>query len=185
MASVMYCTVADLQSFMKQTVDTNIATLAIQVCSELFAKRAHTRFESTSTTYSQPGTNAFEIVLPFQPLIAVSAVRITTFGSAPLTVTDFSVIGPAVYRRLGFGRWWAFPPDLVEIDYTHGYTVVPDDVKGAVLESAAMAYDNPDPGITAESIDDYSLKTNPNMGGVMLSPSATILADFYAGALVA
>ena len=181
----MYCTVPELASFMKQDLDTATATLAIQVCSELFAKRAHTRFESTSATYSQPGTNAFQIVLPFQPLIAVSQVRITPFGSTPLIVTDYSVIGPSVYRRLGFGNWWRFPPDLVEVDYTHGYTTVPDDVKGAVLESAAMAYDNPDPAVTSESIDDYSIKTNPNMGGVQLSPAAKILADYYAGALVA
>lgn len=180
----MYCTPSELASFMKQTLDTNIATLAIQVVSELFAKRAHTRFESTSATYSQPGTNAFQIVLPFQPLIAVSQIRITPFQSTPQVITDYSVIGPSVYRKLGFGNWWRFPPDLVEIDYTHGYTTVPDDVKGAVLESAAIAYDNPDPAITSESIDDYSVKTNPNMGGVMLSPQAQMLADYYAGALV-
>lgn len=178
--SVLYCTVAELASFLKQDVDNSTATLAIQVCSELFAKRAHTRFESTPATYSKPGVNAFEIVLPFQPLIAVSAVRI-----ASVAVTDYTVIGPSVYRRLGFGNWWRFPPDLVEIDYTHGYTTVPDDVKGAVLESAAMAYENPDPSLTAESIDDYSSKTNPNMGGVQLSPAAQLLADYYAGALVA
>lgn len=183
--SVMYATVAELASFLKQDVDTSTATLALQVCSELFAKRAHTRFESTATTYSQPGTNAYEIVLPFQPLIAVSAVRITPFQSAPQTITDYSVIGPSVYRRLGFGKWTAYPPDLVEIDYTHGYLTVPDDVKGAVLESAAAAYINPDITTKSESIDDYSVSSAPNSGGVMLSPAATILADYYAGALVA
>lgn len=181
----MYATVAELASFIKQDVDTSTATLAVQVCSELFAKRAHTRFESTAATYSQPGMNAFQIVLPFQPLIAVSAVRITAFGSAPQTVTDYSVIGPSVYRRLGFGKWWRFPPDLVEVDYTHGYTSVPDDVKGAVLESAAAAYLNPDITTKSESIDDYSVSSAPNSGGVQLSPAATLLADYYAGALVA
>jgi hypothetical protein len=181
----MYCTVPELASFMKQDLDTSTATLAIQLLSELFAKRAHTRFEVTSTTYSQPGTNAFEIVLPFQPLIAVSAVRITPFQSTPQTVTDYSVIGPSVYRRLGFGNCRRFPPDLVEIDYTHGYATVPDDVKGAVLESAAAAYFGPDITTAAELIDDYSIKMAPNTGGVSLSPSATLLADFYAGALVA
>ena len=185
--SVLYCTVAELASFLKQDVDTSTATLAIQVCSELFAKRAHTRFESTATTYSQPGTNAFQIVLPFQPLIAVQQVRITPFGASPQVIAagEYSVIGPSLYRRLGFGNAWRFPPDLVEVDYTHGYTAVPDDVKGAVLESAGAAYSSPDITTVSESIDDYSVRSAPNSGGVMLSPAAQILADYYAGALVA
>lgn len=183
----MYCTVAELASFLKQDVDTSTATLAIQVCSELFARRAHTRFESTATTYSQPGTNAFQIVLPFQPLIAVQQIRITPFGASPqvLATTEYSMIGPSVYRKRGFGNWWGFPPDLVEIDYTHGYTTVPDDVKGAVLESAGAAYMNPDISTKSESIDDYSTSSAPNTGGIMLSPFAQSVADFYAGALVA
>jgi hypothetical protein len=187
--TVMYATVAEFSLYLHQTVDTPSATLALQVTSELFAKRSHTRFESTAATYSQPGVNAFEIVLPFQPLIAVSQVRITPFNGAsysPATiVTDYAIIGPAVYRRLGFGSWWRFPPDLVEIDYTHGYTVVPDDVKGAVLESAAAAYMSPDITVKSESIDDYSMSSAANSGGFMLSPAAQALADFYAGVLVA
>lgn len=183
----MYCTVAELASYLKQDVDTSTATLAIQVCSELFAKRAHTRFESTAATYSQPGVNAFQIILPFQPLIAVQQIRITPFGASAqiLATTEYSIIGPSIYRRLGFGNWWRFPPDLVEIDYTYGYTTVPDDVKGAVLESAGAAYISPDITTAAEQIDDYSIKTMPNSGGVMLSPAAQTLADFYAGVLVA
>jgi len=178
--SVLYCTVAELSSFLKQDVDTSTATLAIQLTSELFAKRAHTRFESTATTYTQPGVNSFQIILPFQPLIAVQQVRIKS-----VVVTDFTVIGPSVYRRAGFGTWWAFPPDLVEIDYTHGYATVPDDVKGAVLESAGATYINPDITLRNESIDDYSYRSEPNTGGVSLSPNAIVLADFYAGVLVA
>lgn len=175
----MYCTVAELASFLKQDLDTSTATLAIQATSEMFAKRAHTRFESTAATYSQPGVNAFEIVLPFQPLIAVSAVRING-----VAVTDYTVIGPSVYRKIGFGSWSAFPPDLVEIDYTHGYTTVPDDVKGAVLESAGACYSSPDISTRSESIDDYSYRAEPKTGGMTLSESAMALADWYAGALV-
>lgn len=177
---VLYATAAELASFLKQDLDTSTATLALQITSELFAKRAHTRFESTSATYSQPGTNAFEIVLPFQPVIAVSAVRIKG-----VAVTDYTVIAPSVYRKLGFGSWFAFPPDLVEIDYTHGYTTVPDDVKGAVLESAGAAYMNPDISTKSESIDDYSVSSAANSGGIMLSPFAQSIADYYAGVLVA
>ena len=147
--SVLYATAADLASYLKQDVDTSTATLALQVASEKFAKAAHTRFESNSTTYSQPGVNAYEIVLPNSPVIAVSAVRI-----AGIAVTDYTVIAGAVYRRLAFGNWWRFPPDLVEVDYTYGYTVITDDVKGAVVETAGTAYISPVPGTSSEQIDD-------------------------------
>ena len=185
---VSYCTVSELASFLKQDVDTSTATLAIQLVSELFAKEAHTRFEQVTATYSQPGLNAFQIILPFQPLVSVQQVRITPFGAATQILvagTDYSVIGPAIYRKLGFGSWWRFPPDLVEVDYTHGYASVPDDVRGAVLESAAACYISPDISTRNERIDDYSYRAEPNTGGASLSPNARIVAAYYAGALVA
>ena len=178
--SIQYATPSELASFLKQDVDTSTATLALQVASQLFVDAAHTRWESNSTTYSQPGVNAYEIVLPNSPVIAVSAVRI-----AGIAVTDYTVIAGAVYRRLAFGNWWRFPPDLVEVDYTYGYTVIPDDVKGAVLETAGTAYTNPVAATVSEQIDDYVVKSSPNIGGIMLTPSAAALAAYYAGVLVA
>lgn len=179
----MYATPADLASFLKQDVDTSTATQALEIASELFAGRSRTRFEETSTTYTVPsidGTANYRIYLPHTPVIAVSEVRING-----VAITDYTRIGSVLYRLVGFGFMYAFPPDLVEVDYTHGYTAVPDDVKGAVLESAAMAYENPNPATVAEAIDDYSVKTAPNLGGIQLSPAAQALADYYAGVLVA
>jgi hypothetical protein len=179
----MYATVAELASFIKQDVDTSTATLDLQILSELFAKRAHTRFEVTATTYSKPGYGNVELVMPYAPLIAVQAVRVAGVTLTP--VTDYTVIEQSLYRRVGFGVPWRFPPDLVEVDYTHGYTTVPDDVKGAVLESAAAAYISPDVTTASETIDDYTVKSTPRTGGVRLSDAAQALADFYAGALAA
>ena len=183
----MYATVAELASYLKQDVDTSTATLALTIASDLFAERAHTRFEPHSTTYTKPGYGGAEIVMPFAPLIAVQAVRITGFSGAVVTLTpdiDYTVIEQSLFRRVGFGVPWRFPPDKIEVDYTYGYTTVPDLVKGAVLETAGAAYVNPDITTVSESIDDYSVKSAPNSGGFMLSPSARDLADFYAGVLV-
>jgi hypothetical protein len=178
--SIQYATPSDLASYLKQDIDTSTATLALQVASQLFVDAAHTRWESNSTTYSQPGTNAYQIVLPNIPVIAVSAVRI-----AGVTVTDYTVIAGSVYRRLAFGNWWRFPPDLVEVDYTYGYTSVPDDVKGAVLETAGAAYMSPDITVASEQIDDYVVKSALRTGGFQLSEAAAALAAYYAGVLVA
>lgn len=176
---VMYATPAELASFLKQDVDTSTATLVLQIASEMFAKAAHTRFEPTTVTYQIEGGNADHLVLPFWPIISVSAVRV-----AGVTVTDYTRIGQIVYR---VARWGGlvFPPPLVEFDLTHGYTAAGDDVKGAVLETAATAYSSPDPSTVSESIDDYSVRTAANIGGMMLTPAAEKLADWYRGPLVA
>jgi hypothetical protein len=179
----MYATVAELASFLKQDVDTSTATLALTISSSLFALRARTRFEANTTTYAVPstdGTANYRIELPHTPVISVSQVRIN--GAA---ITDYTLINNTLYRLLGFGFQWAFPPDLIEVDYSYGYTTVPDDVKGAVLETAGAAYMGPDLTTAAEMIDDYSIKMAPNTGGIQLSPAAQALADFYAGVLVA
>ncbi|HTI28258.1 MAG TPA: hypothetical protein VL652_45165 [Kutzneria sp.] len=176
---VMYATPADLASYLKQDVDTSTATLALQIASELFAKAAGTRFEPTTVTYQTQGSASSELILPFWPITSVTAARI-----GGVTVTDFSRIGQIMYR---VARWGGsvYPPPLVEVDLTHGYTTAPDDVKGAVVETAGAAYMSPDITTKSESIDDYSVSTMPNSGGVMLSPAAEKLARYYAGAFVA
>lgn len=179
----MYASVSELASYLKQDVDTSTATLALTVASSLFALRARTRFEANSTTYTVPstdGTANYRVELPHTPVTAVSEVRIN--GTA---ITDYTRINNTLYRLIGFGFRWAFPPDVIEVDYTYGYTAVPDDVKGAVLETAGAAYMGPDITTAAEAIDDYSIKMSPNTGGIQLSPAAAALADWYAGCLVA
>jgi hypothetical protein len=177
----LYATLAELASYMQRTVDNSTGTLLLTIASDLFCERARTRFESNATTYSEPGTGESTLILPKAPIIAVSAVRV-----GGVVVTDYTRMGQQLYRRIGWGTWWAFPPTLIEVDYTYGYTVVPDDVKGAVLETAAGAYENPvSPNIARESIDDYSITYGAGTSGVRLSKAASDLADMYAGTLCA
>lgn len=179
----MYASAADLASFLKQDVDTSTATLALTIASDLFAERANTRFESHTATYtvaSVDGTANYRIYLPRSPVTAVSEVRIN--GTV---ITDYTVVGNVLYRLIGLGFQWAFPPDVIEVDYTYGETVVPDLVKGVVLETAGAIYSSPDITIAAEQIDDYSVKNATNAGGFQLSPAAKDLADWYRGTLVA
>jgi len=174
----MYATPADLASYLKQDVDTSTATLVLQIASELFAQAAHTRFEATTVTYQTQGSDGNLLTLPFRPIISVAAVRI-----GGVAVTDYTRIGQIMYRVNRWGGWPVF--QLVEVDLTHGYTAPGDDVKGAVLETSATAYQSPDPSTVSESIDDYSVRTAANIGGMMLTPAAAKLADMYRGPLVA
>lgn len=177
-----YASASDLASLLQQDVDTATATLALTKATALFDQRSRSHWGGTlTTTYSKARSGEPEIILPFAPLTAVSQVRI---NGVVITPTYYTVIEQSVYRRIGWGRWSAYPPDLVEIDYSYGYAAVTDDVAAAVLETAAAAYLHPDPAVVAETIDDYSYKSAPNLGGMSLTPSAAALADWYAGALV-
>lgn len=176
----MYASLADLASYLKQEIDNSTGTLALQVASQLFSARADTMFLPTTVTYQVEGFGYRQLRLPFRPVSAVSAVRV-----AGVAVTDYARIKTVLYRLAGFGVPGAFPPDLVEVDLTHGLAAVPDDVRGAVLETAAASYSSPDVTVKSESIDDYSITSAANSGGVMLTPAAEKLADWYRGTLAA
>jgi hypothetical protein len=179
----MYATATELATFLKQDVDTSTAELAIQLASQMFSTRANTMFADTLTTYQTQGGPYRELYLPFAPVSAVSEVRIINSSSGTTVVTDYTRIKSVLYRLVGFGLC-VFPPDLVEVDLTYGYTVCPDDVKGAVLESAGGAYMSPDVTTKSESLDDYSVSYAQNLGGVSLTPSAQALADLYRGSII-
>lgn len=180
----MYATPSELASFLKQDVDTSTATLALQVASALFSQRSGVMFTPTTTTYQTVGTGYRQLFLPFYPVTAVSAVRSIGAGGT-LTLTDYTLIRGVLYRLLGFGTPGVFPPDLVEVDLTHGFATVPDDVKGAVLETAGAAYSSPDISVKSESIDDYTIVSAANGGGVSLTPFAESLATMYRGTYAA
>lgn len=182
--SVMYATASELASYLKQDVDTSTATLALQTTSQLFTVRANTAFLPTTVTYQTEAFGMRQLRLPFRPVISIQAVRIV--GQAGTTVvTDYSRIKTVLYRLAGFGVPGIYPPDMIEVDLTYGYGAVPDDVKGAVLESAGAAYSSPDITVKSESIDDYSVSSAADSGGVMLSEAAAKLADLYRGTFAA
>lgn len=176
----MYATAEDLASWLQQDVDTATATLVLQTASALFSTRAATAFTPTTTTYEVAGLGYAQLHLPFRPIISVDEVRV-----AGQVITDYTRIKSVLYRLAGFGTPGAFPPDLLEVDLTHGFASVPDDVKEAVLESAGGAYSKPDVTVQSESIDDYSVSRAANTGGISLSQGAKDLADLYRGLLAA
>jgi hypothetical protein len=180
----MYATASDLASYLQKDLDTATATLAITVSSGMFSARAATMFAPTTVTYQVEVAGCRDLRLPYRPVISVQAVRVIGLAGTT-TITDYTRIKTVLYRLIGFGVWGRFPPDMAEVDLTYGYATCPDDVKGAVLESAGMAYEHPDAALIAEAIDDYSIKTAATLSGFQLSRVAQDLADLYRGVLVA
>lgn len=183
-----YPTVTDLASFLKQDLDTSTANLVLAKTIGLFEARAKSHWGGAANGfYDKPVYGYGEIVLPYAPVIAVSLVQLIRFGGSTQTFvagTDYSRIEQTLYRRIGWGFPLRWPPDEIQVTYTYGYADTTEDVNAAVLESAGSSYLNPDIATVSETIDDYSVRTSPLVGGTMLTPSAAALADWYAGILV-
>lgn len=177
---VQYATAVELAGYLKQDVDTYTANLVLTLASGQFSQAANTWFAPTAVTYTTTGTACTAIRLPYRPVTAVAAVRISG-----VTVTGWTLVKNTLYRVAGFGTSSTTPPDKVEIDLTHGETSAPDDVKAAVLETAAAAYSVPVGAVVGESIDDYQVRYSPAGGGVQLTPSAAGLAGLYRGTFAA
>jgi hypothetical protein len=175
-------TPADLASLLQQDVDTATATLVLAKMTALFEARSRSHWGSAlAVTWTKAFSGQPEIIIPYTPVVAVSQVRI---NGVALTTSGYTIIEQSLYRRIGWGRWSAFPPDQIDVDLTYGYPTMTDDVAAAILESAAAAYSNPDLSTTSEQIDDYQVRRAPGVGGMALTASAAALADWYAGALV-
>lgn len=177
----LYATPSELASYLQKDLDTASASLVLTVVSGRFTREAEWAFTATNVTWSTTDAGGCtELEPPYRPITAVSAVRVNG-----VAVTGWVLRAGVLYRTAGFGYRYGYPPDLVEVDLTHGDTSVPDDVKGAVLETAAQAYDVPVSALASESIDDYAVRYVTTGGGVQLTKSAADLAAGYRGPLVA
>lgn len=176
-----YATDSELASFLaRNDLDASTANQALTIASGLFDDASGTAFAPTTSTYTIQALGRWWVVLPFGPVISVQAVRVNG-----VAVTDFTQINDRLYRRGGFGVRGVFPPDRLDVDYTYGYSAATNAVKGVVLESAAMAYETPNPAVASTQIDDYAERMVPNLGGIRLSQTGEMLARKYAAAQAA
>lgn len=171
-----YATPTELAGFLQKDIDTYSAQLVLDKASALFSVKADTQFLPTTAVWSTIGNGRTELRIPFWPIISVTSITV-----AGVTVTDYSRIKRTLFRLIGWGVPGRYPPDEVVVTLSHGYAAVPEDVKGAVLETAGAAYQSPDNTTLSESIDDYAVKFSAEAGGLALSHSASQLAALYRG----
>jgi hypothetical protein len=112
--------------------------------------------------------------LPQVPVVEVTAIEI---DGEP--VTDFELFGQALIRgtatadRLDYERTgsnWGGDGSVMVVTYTHGYDLIPDDIKGVCISAAARGWGNPQ-GAQSETIGSYSIAygTTGTSGSVRLT----------------
>lgn len=175
-----YATATELAGRLQKALDTYSAEQVLTLASGLLDREAETTWSPKTVTWSTAYANGCtELEPPFKPVTAVSAVRVN--GAV---ITGWVLRGGVLYRLAGFGYRYGYPPDEVAVDLTYGYTAPTDDVKAAVLEIAAQAYDVPNGALISETIDDWAVRYASN-GGLRMTDMAENLAAGYRGVLIA
>jgi hypothetical protein len=136
----------------------NTALVAVMLAAASAVVRAACQspvLETTSTVSLWATDDDRYLDLPGKPVMAVSAVAVD--GT---TVTDHKLVNGRLWRLCGWG--WCGEPTPVEVTLTHGFTVVPADVKALVVDLAIAGMDAAtegahSPNKIAERIDDYSV----------------------------
>lgn len=176
-------TVEDLNDFSQLALDPadSSAAFLLKVASGMI--RRYLEQDITQVTddveYVDPvgGGYAFLRQLPVQ---SVSKVETTADGAA------WATVGPANYtvsRRLGIvhakpytGEQWPSAPESWRVTYTHGYTTVPDELKGVACSIAARFYSTP-AGIDMERTGQRQVKYSLESAGFS-GMEAMVLASF-------
>ena len=173
-----FATSGDLEDFLQLEEPINAATanLALAVASGLIRSYVGWSITSEVVELTTEGNGGDAIWLPTKLLTAVASVEVDgvllTFGDHYRWKTSGRL------RRIG--TRWSCQEQSVEINYTHGYSPVPDEVKGIALKLAGRFYNNPEE-LRAWSVDGLSetMATSTTDAGSVLSDFEKVALDPY------
>lgn len=95
------------------------------------------------------GTHDRALRLPGLPVTDVSAVLLD--GAV---VDDWSLVGGTLWRPHGWQVRYDGVPSLVSVTYTHGYSVIPEDVEAVALNMAQRGFTNADGALQGLTVGD-------------------------------
>lgn len=160
-------TVEEFASYVQGNVDTATATLLRDLATAALRSATGQYLDEVSETVSLTAPLGAELMLPQRPAQEPTSVKVNG-----VAVTDWTFLGDRLYRPSGWQAWDATTgaPLRVEVTYTHGYAVVPDELKRIGLQAAARAYRNPK-GLRSETIgsESYTYATETVAASVELT----------------
>lgn len=176
--------VADLNDFSQLALDPTDTSAAflLKVASGMVRRylEQDITWVADDVEYADP-LNGHVVLLRQLPVASVSFVETTTDGGVTWTTVD-----PANYsvsRRQGLvsakpwtGVQWGSDPESWRVTYTHGYELVPDEIKGVCCSIAARFYSTP-AGIDMERTGQRQVKYSLESAGFS-GMEAMVLASF-------
>lgn len=151
-----------LASRLQEDVDTATATDALTQAGELIRRISRQQIDFVSQETVIIGGGERILTLPQRPLIVDGSNPLTIIEKAYFGGVDISMVEGRDYMRLGneltrgYPWWWqtklmgwpyrrplgVWAPQ-VQVTYSHGYSVIPDDIVSFTLDIAQMMYANP------------------------------------------
>lgn len=116
------------------------------------------QFTQATTTERLAISNGV-VRLPQRPVTAVNSVTVVGGAGVAYRWNGLDLIAMCVSPFDGFAvEPWITPPSVVDVNYTHGYTTIPDDIIGVVCSVVLRAVGRTptEGGITSETIMGYS-----------------------------
>lgn len=169
-----FAQVADIEDFLQQDITTPAqiasAEMALRDASAAIRNYTYQYLELVSdeviTLDSHGGKRLF---LPQLPVVSVALV---IEDDETLTVDDDYKLGQfGILHRIG--AKWAKGIQIVEVTYTHGFLVIPDDIVSVCVRAASRGYQaglksadsDGVPGIASKSLGDFSVSFQSEGGG--------------------
>lgn len=166
-----FFTRAELASWVQGDVDNSTADLLIEGSAQVIRSEVRQTLDLvTNDSVTIKAHDGITLRLPQVPVVSVASV---TLAGVLLPGTDYefdpdtgrlrwiwrkaTTVIPAVYRT------WPEGADVVVV-YTHGYAVIPADIKDLALELSQSVYTNPNQ-VTSETLRDYSVTYAGSGGG--------------------
>jgi hypothetical protein len=169
-----FCNVADIESFLQVTIPADkvaSAQRAIAEATEAIKNYCHQVIERVAgdvvTLDCSGGTT--KLFLPELPVITVASV--VEDGELLVVTDDYKLGQYGILHRVD--DEWPEGIQIIEVTYTHGYAVIPDDVVGVCARAASRAYQAGVSaaelagvmGVTALTLGDYSVSFGSGSGG--------------------
>jgi hypothetical protein len=174
---------------------TRATTLLVDASARVRAHVRQTISQIQTTVVLAPNDN--QVILPERPIISVDAVaRVNADGKSfmPYSVWTFDgrdtlMLGPPSAIINAPQVWtdmdWFWRNVTYQIQYTHGYTSIPDDIVGIVASMVMRVIMAPgSPGVQSETIGGYSYRMMdgyPTAIVTLSSDEAKYLTRVYGG----
>lgn len=136
-----FATPADLASAL-QVASVDTATAQLKLDNATAAIKSHCGWSILQESFTADARNARGGRSLFLPTLRLTAVaNVVADGIALTEGTDYEWWSYGELERLG--KHWPRKPRSVVLDWTHGFTTLPADLKGVCLSLAGRGYLNP------------------------------------------
>lgn len=168
--------ISDIEAFLQLPIITAIqiasAEMALKDATAAIRNYCHQYLERVNTeTITLDSSGGIRLFLPELPVIAIYSV--VEDGETLVVDDDYKLGQHGILHRIG--STWIAGIQVIAIIYSHGYTVIPDDIVAVCVRAASRAYQaglkSADgagvPGIASKSLGDFSVSFQSEGGGGM------------------